>query len=599
VEPTCATHKKSLGHLPESVGKSFAANTNIGVATLLCTALFIIILVVYLQVGSHQFLNFDDDIYVTKNPHVASGISKENIAWAFTSVESYNWHPITWIAHMSDVQLYGMNPRGHHLTNVAFHMIATMLLFLLLLRLTAGLWQSIFVAAMFALHPLHVESVAWIAERKDLLGALFWFLTLLFYAEYVARSKPALYILTLFSFILGLMSKPMLVTLPVIMLLLDYWPLKRFCFMEEKPGWHQFFSKAKTLVVEKIPFFACTLFSCLITIYAQQKGGAIAALNVTSIWLRIENALVAYTMYIGKTLWPQNLAIYYPLPAAIPLWQVLSSLLLLLLLSFAALRTWRRHPCFAVGWLWFLITLLPVIGIIQVGGQAMADRYMYLPAAGLFIMAAWGVPELTKGMRYQHILLALLAGVVVVASAATTWCQLGYWQDNISIYQHTLKVTSGSDLIHNNLGLAFANAKDTDAAIREYMKALKINPDFTDAHNNLGIALETRGNLAGAIQEYQEILRITPDNSRAHYNMGNALQAGGNPDAAIKEYWEALRIKPDYANARNNLGVALSTKGDLNAAIEQFQETLRISPGYTNASINLADALSRKTPRTP
>jgi len=547
-----------------------------------------------MQVGNHQFLNYDDDDYVTNNPHVSSGLSSQNIAWAFTSVEAANWHPITWLSHMTDVQLYGMNPRGHHLTNVVIHTVSTLFLFLLLFRLTGALWQSLFVAALFALHPLHVESVAWVAERKDVLSTLFWFLTLLFYAAYTTKRKPALYILALFSFILGLMSKPMLVTLPVVMLLMDFWPLGRYRHEEQKQGLHQLFGRAITLIKEKIPFFACSLLSALITVYAQQKGGTIATLTKVSFRLRSENALIAYVKYIGKTVWPHDLAVIYPFPSSIALWQVIGSLFILLLLTAVAIRAGRRHPYFAVGWFWFLITLVPVIGLIQVGSQSMADRYSYIPVIGLFIMAAWGVPDLTKGLRHRQGILALLAGVVVFASSVLTWQQLGYWRDSISLYQHTLRVTNNNYIININMGVALQAKGDLDAAIQQYHEALRITPNNYSAHSNLGGVLQAKGDFNAAIQEYQEALRINPNDTLAHNNMGVVLQAKGDPNAAIQEFQETLRINPNYAEAHYNLGGAFANKGYLDAAIQEYQQVLRINPNDKDARNNLDAALAQK-----
>lgn len=514
-------------HINESPA-TFAKNSNdrgsrTGTKFLLCVVLAIVTLAVYWQVGNHQFLNFDDDVYVTDNQHIASGFTSNNIVWAFTSVDAANWHPITWLSHMADVQFYGMNPRGHHLTNVAIHTTSALLLFLLLFRMTNAAWQSFFVASLFALHPLHVESVAWVAERKDVLSALFCFLTLIFYAEFVAHRKPSQYAFSLFCFVLGLMSKPMLVTLPFVMLLLDLWPLGRLRDEQLMPSLRPRLSRTAILVVEKIPFFACSLLSGLITLFAQSKGGAIVSLAGVSFRLRSENALIAYIKYIGKALWPHDLAIFYPLPLAIPLWQVISSLSILFLLSAASVRTVRSHPYIAVGWFWFFITLLPVIGLLQVGSQSMADRYSYIPLIGLFIMAAWGVPWLTRGLRYQSIILSMLAGAIIIASAVSTWQQLGYWRDNISLYRHTIQITTDNYMIYNNLGNALAEREYLDYAILEYKNALRINPNYADAHVNLGLALGRQGNLDAAIREFRVAVREEPNNLKAHQCLKLAL----------------------------------------------------------------------------
>jgi tetratricopeptide (TPR) repeat protein len=480
---------------------------------------------VYLQVGNHAFLNYDDNVYVTSNPNVAGGITGKGIVWAFTSFDASNWHPLTWLSHMVDAELFGMDPRGHHLTSVAIHALSTVLLFLLLLRITGLLWRSSCVAVLFAIHPLHVESVAWVAERKDVLSAFFWFLTLLLYSTYVARQKRAFYLLALVSFVLGLMAKPMLVTLPVVMLLLDYWPLDRYRTKEQSDGrLSGRIAPLKALVREKIPFFACAFASSITTIFAQRSDGAIKSLGAIPVPLRVENSLISYVAYIGNIIWPDDLAILYPIPPSYPFWQVICSLLVLLLISMATVRARHRFPYLAVGWIWFIATLIPVIGLIQVGVQSMADRYTYIPSVGLFIMAFWGIPDLLAGFTCRRAILILLAGAVISAKAAVTWQQLGHWRDDFSLYRQALKVTADNYVIHNNLGIALANNWNLDAAIREFREALRINPNYSEAHYNLGIALAMKGDLDTAIGEFREALRIHPGDARANYNLGVALE---------------------------------------------------------------------------
>ena len=526
---------------------------------LICLVLIIVTLAVYLPAGNLQFLDYDDNIYVTNNPHVASGLSGANVVWAFTSVEAANWHPVTWLSHMTDAQLYGLNPRGHHYTNVIIHAISAALLLALLLRITGSLWKSSLVAFLFALHPLHVESVAWVAERKDVLSAFFWFLTLYLYANYVAKPKPARYLLALLSFVLGLMSKPMLVTLPAVLLLLDYWPLERYRQGERPPETGRP-ARMAALVKEKIPFFALSLLSGAVTIYAQHQGGAMSTLEAASPQLRLANALTAYVRYLGKTLWPGDLAVFYPYPLAIPLWQVAGSLLVLLLVSAAVVLAGRRRPYLVLGWFWFLVTLVPVIGLLQVGAQSMADRYTYIPAIGLFIMAAWGVPDLLSGLKQAKAVLALLAAVVILASAALSYQQLAYWQDSITLYRHALEVTTDNSMMHLNLGSTLAAKGDIDAAIAEFQESVAINRNNFDAFNNLGLAYSGKGDL----------------------------------DAAIREYQQALLIKPEYPGGHNNLGVAFGKKGNLDAAILEFQEALQINPRFKDAQANLEFARAQK-----
>jgi protein O-mannosyl-transferase len=547
-----------------------------------------------LQVGEHQFIGLDDDVYVTGNPHVATGVSLPNVVWAFTSVEAANWHPVTWLSHMADAQVFGLNPCGHHLSNVVIHIATSLALLLLLLRCTGSLWQSALVAYLFALHPLHVESVAWVAERKDVLSALFWMLTLLAYCEYLARRKRSWYLLALGFFVLGLMAKPMLVTLPVVLLLLDFWPLDRL--RQERPGQEAGTLAARVgcLVREKIPFFACALLSAVITIYAQHKGGATKSLDAVPLLLRLENALVAYLRYLLKTIWPHDLAVLYPVSVSLPLWQAAGSLLVLALITTFAVRHRRRFPFVAVGWFWYLVTLLPVIGLIQVGNQSMADRYSYLPLIGIFMVLAWGIPSLLQGVRHRERILAPLAAVAVLASAALTWHQLGYWRDSVSLFRHTLEVTRDNYLITNNLGVALSAQGAGDEGIRLYREALRINPVYLEAHNNLAVALFEKGDLEGALRESREALRLNPGDAISHYNLGRLLARVGDLAGALREFQEALRIKPDDVNTLINLGAALAGTGNLDAAIRQYQAALRLSRDSKDAHYNLGVALANQ-----
>ncbi len=365
------------------------------------------------------------------------------------------------------------------------------------------------------------------AERKDVLSAFFWFLTLLLYAEYAAKRRAALYFLALAAFVLGLMAKPMLVTLPVVMLLMDYWPLNRFSNGGEgkrERGLPGGGAEFLTCIKEKIPFFACSLLSSVVTVVAQHSGGAIKNLDLIPAGLRIENALVAYVTYIGKTLWPHDLAVLYPIPLSFPLWQVIGSLLVLLLVSAATIQARHRYPYLAMGWAWFMVTLVPVIGLVQVGIQAMADRYTYIPLVGLFIMAAWGFPDLASRLKYRAGLLTLLAGAVITTSAVLSWQQLGYWRDNESLYRHTISITADNYVMHNNLGNVLANRWNLDAAIQEFKKALRIKPNYSEAHYNLGMVFAIQGNVDAAIQELQEALRLNPDHSKAQFNLAVALE---------------------------------------------------------------------------
>ena len=582
------------GPFPEPAPRLLGKRTTTRSIVLTYLAIAVITLAVYAQTGSHQFLLYDDDSYVTGNTHISTGLTGGNIIWAFTSVEEANWHPVTWLSHMTDVQLYGMDPRGHHLTSVVIHTISSLLLLCLLTRVSGSLWKSSFVAALFALHPMHVESVAWVAERKDVLSAFFWFSTLLLYSEYVVKGKPVLYALTLFCFILGLMSKPMLVTLPIVMLLMDLWPLERYRSQEQEQGVPQRPCRVIALVREKIPFFACALFSAVITIYAQYMGGATSNLVAVPILLRLENSLVAYVKYLILTLWPHDLAILYPMTDGLPLWQVIGSLFVVLSLSVVAIRVRVRRPSFTVGWFWFLVTLVPVIGLIQVGAQSMADRYSYIPSIGLFIMVAWGAPALTKELRHGKGILVLISGAIIITCAALSWQQLGYWRDSISLFRHTLKVTTNNSIANNNLGVALAKQGEHDAAIEQYHAALRLNPNYVRAHNNLGISLVKKGDLDQAIREYGEALRIDPNFADAHGNLGVALAQAGDLNAAMLQYREALQINPNFADAHSNMGLLLAGKGEVDAAIHEYQEAIRINPNYADPHSNLGLALADK-----
>jgi tetratricopeptide (TPR) repeat protein len=558
----------------------------------ICLALIVITLSLFMPVRNHQFVDYDDDTYVTNNPHVATGITGANIIWAFTTTSEANWHPLTWLSHMADVEIYALNPRGHHLTNIFIHAASTALLFLLLFRITGATWRSCFVALLFAVHPLHVESVAWVSERKDVLSCFFWFLTLILYARYVTERNIRGYLLVLFSFILGLMAKPMLVTLPVVMLLMDYWPLGRF---EPAPasGLRNLFGKGSPLPLllkEKIPFLVCSILSSAVTIYAQHEGGTIRSFIADPLVFRIENALIAYSRYIAKTIWPSDLAMLYPMPPTLPLWQAIGSLLFLVIISILTIRARKLHPYFPLGWFWFLISLFPVIGLIQVGSQAMADRYTYIPITGLFIMTAWGVSEVTGRLRHRQVILALLAGAVIAASSAATRVQIGYWRDSISLFQHTLQVTDNNHVIHYDLGLIYAARNELEKAELEFLSAISIKPYFSKAYNNLGSVYFAQGRLGEAEKYYKMGIAINPNNSEPYFNLGLLYNQRSNNADAERYYKMALAVNPLNEQALNRLGVMYLEKGELDKAIVQFEEALRINPVNATYSNNLNEA---------
>jgi protein O-mannosyl-transferase len=564
---------------------------------LISLSLIVVTLAAFEQLRNHAFLNFDDDVYITENRNVQSGLTLEGVIWAFTTTHAANWHPLTWLSHMLDCQLYGLNPSGHHLTNLVFHIASTLLLFLVLERMTGALWRSSFVAALFALHPLHVESVAWVAERKDVLSTFFWMLTMWTYVHYVKRPGFNRYLLVLLFFILGLLSKPMLVTLPFVLLLLDYWPLGRFQFGQligdhksntsrsMNPGDQK--SIPLRLILEKVPFFALTAISIFLTIFAQQKGGAVKSLEYYPLESRIANALVSYVSYIVKMIWSNQLAVFYPYQEMLPIWKVVGSGLLLVCASLLVIRAARKLPCLIVGWFWYLGTLIPVIGLVQVGSQAMADRYTYVPLIGLFIMIVWSVPDIWVGWRYRRVVLSISAGLLLSLLVIITKLQVNHWQNSIMLYEHSLAVTSNNFIIDNNLGLALVEQGKIQEAIAHFSEALRIKPDDAEAHYSLGLALAGQRKIQGAIAHFAEALRIKPEYSEAHNGLGVTLVWQGKIQEAIAHFTEALRIKPDDAKAHYNLGIALAEQGKIQEAIAHFTEALRIKPDYAEAHINL------------
>ncbi len=552
---------------------------------------------VFWQMRNHEFVILDDGKYVTENSHVRDGLTWEGLVWAFTTTHANFWHPLTWISHMLDCELYGLDPGGHHFTNLLIHIANTLLLFLVLERMTGALWPSAFVAAMFALHPLHVESVAWAAERKDVLSTFFYVLTIGSYVRYVEHPGINRYLLVLLTFALGLMAKPMLVTLPFVLLLLDYWPLDRFQFVQQSGNGCAQAQKSVCpnnqrstffrLVLEKFPLFVLAAVSCVVAYLAQEQGGALKALNLFPIEFRIANAVFSYASYIGKTIWPLHLAVFYPHPGILPLWQVIGAGLFLVSTSVLAIRAAHRSPYLTVGWLWYLGTLVPVIGLVQVGDHAMADRYTYVPLIGLFIMIAWGSCDISKRWRYLKTVLAISSGALICASMISTAFQIRHWQNSTTLFEHTLDVTADNSMAHTNLGVVLAGQGKPDEAVMHYTQALRIKPDHLEARINMGVALAAQGKLDEAVAHYSRALHIKPDFAGAHYNLGNALLEQGKTEEAIKHFREALRIKPNDAEVHNNLGIVLAKQGKTEEAIKHFREALRIKPGYTLARKNL------------
>jgi tetratricopeptide (TPR) repeat protein len=557
---------------------------------------------VYWPVLNSEFINLDDNLYVTDNLMVQRGLTLENVIWAFTNTSTGFWHPFTWLSHMLDCQLFGLNPGPHHLTSLLFHLANTLLLFWVLSRMTGRPWASTFIAALFALHPLHVESVAWVSERKDVLSTFFWFLTLGTYLRYVEQPGIHRYLLVLFSFTLGLMSKAMLVTLPFVLLLLDYWPLGRFLFKQNsggpllpRPGVapNQGLSPLR-LIQEKTPLWILSGAWCVLTFFAEKSLGALGGLESIPLGIRIANAISSYGFYLGKTIWPRNLAVFYPYPELIPLWPAILSGLFLIVLSFIVIRYAFSNPYLFVGWFWYLGTLVPVIGLVPVGSHAMADRFTYIPLVGPFIMIAMGGSDFLMGWRHRKITLAVSAGLALSFFSVATRQQVALWQKSITLFEHTVSITSNNYFGHNNLGVALAQQGKIQEAIVHYTRALQINPNFTDAHNNLGNFLARQGKIQEAAAHYTQALRSNPHSWQAYFNLAVLQAQQGKIQEAIVSYSRALEIDPDFAEAHYNLGILLTQQGNNQEAIAHYTQTLRIKRDYAEAHINLAQLLERQ-----
>jgi tetratricopeptide (TPR) repeat protein len=522
----------------------------------------------YLQVKDHEFINFDDDLYITNNLNVQSGLTSDSVKWAFTTFYTGNWHPVIWLSHILDYQLYGLHAKGHHLTTLVLHIVNVVILFIILSHMTGKLWQSAFVAAMFSFHPLNVESVAWAAERKNVLSTLFWLLTMWAYIYYTEKPTIKRYGLVFLFFILGLMSKSMVVTLPFVLLLMDYWPLRRLEFNQERgtsTSVERINAKRSEVfrcVLEKIPLFIFTIGLCIATFIAQNSFGNMNYTKQLTFATRLNNAMVSYIEYLRKMIYPENLAMFYPHPGnALPIWQGVLCGMALLGITAMSIRLIRKAPYFAFGWFWYLGTLFPVIGVVQVGGQAMADRYAYIPLIGVFIIISWGVPELISKWRFKENVLSMSAAIIISILLVTTLGQVNNWKNSVTLFKHTIEVTDKNypnlAIIHNNLGIAlFAGGKDEEA-ISHYMKAIKLKPNHTLAHYNLGIALFADGKNEKAISHYNMAIKLNPDFTNAHYNLGIVLVQKGEMKKAVHHFRETLKLKPDLVVARDSLELAL------------------------------------------
>ena len=545
----------------------------------ICLALALVTLVCYWPTTRHNFVNLDDQQYIVQNFHVTQGLTWTGIAWAFSTGYASNWHPLAWISHMLDCTLFGLNPAGHHLISLVFHVANTLLLFVLLKQTTGALWRSAFVAALFAWHPVHVESVAWASERKDVLSAFFWMLTLLAYSHYVKRPGRARFGVVWLLLALGLMCKPMLVTLPFVLLLMDFWPLRRTV-------------SVAALVREKIPFLALSLAASIVTYSVQKAGGALQSLHTLELRWRIANAILAYGGYLSKTLWPVNLSPTYPYPhLPWPVAETIVVALLLTALSGLFLFLAKRHPYLPVGWFWFLGTLVPTIGLVQVGPQSMADRYLYLPGIGLFILLVWGLDDFVGSWKFKQPVLASVGGLALAGCLAVTAFQLQFWQDGVSLFRRAVRLAPDNYLAHDFLGKALEDQGRSGEALDSYFESVRLDSHYPTGQFNLGTALLTCGRLGEAAHHLALALQDNPRYGMAHNNMGVVLVKQGRWAEAGRHFVQAIEADPDNPRACFNLGTVFLNLAQYDKAIEQFSKALRLRPDYVMARFDLALAL--------
>jgi len=580
-------------------------------------------LLVYAPVKDHQFINYDDNLYVTSNLWVNQGLTWQGAQWAMTKLNAGFWHPLTWLSHMLDTQLFGLNPAGHHLTNLLLHVANVLLLFAVLRQMTGAVWCSTLVAALFALHPLNVESVAWVAERKNVLSTLFWLLTMAAYVGYVRKPDWGRYLGMMGIFVLGLMAKPMLVTLPCVLLLLDYWPLRRL-----GRDWREFQKRLPRLVIEKLPLFIPVAAISVMTIAAQSQARAFSSWERLPLGPRVANAVLAYGLYLKKMVWPMDLAVFYPHPgSSLGAGPVALAALLLVGLSLGVWWQGRKSPYLVVGWLWYLGTLFPVSGLIQNGGQAMADRYAYIPLMGLFIILVWGTAEWAQTQRLPKAWLLAPGLCLLVTLAFLTRLQLDYWQNTRALFEHALVVTSNNHVAHNalglesmekmefaqaqqrfmeaikigpkyapaynNLGLVLLEQERLDEALGRFSQALKVDPYYVDALNNLGIVWLRKVNFREATVQLSQAMKLDPNYAPAYGNMGLVLAAQERYEEAIDWYDRALEIAPDSYDNLNNLGLALMATDRLNQAVAHLSRAQEINPKNVEAYANLGLALAK------
>jgi protein O-mannosyl-transferase len=577
-------------------------------------ALALAVFVIYFQIRHFEFTGYDDPEIVINNLNLRDGLTPTSIAWAFRTGYAANWFPLTWISYLLGVSIYGLDSGWHHLTNVFLHAINSILLFFVLRRLTGARWRSAFVALLFAVHPLHVEPVVWIAERKEVLSGLFWLLSIWAYTAFVRRPCAGAYLLLLLAFCCGLMSKPMIVTLPFVLLLLDFWPLER---------WKN--TAPQRLILEKAPLFALAAAASMITLIVQKSAGAVASASEVPLLFRIENGLVSYLAYILQFLWPARLAVLYPYAQQPPVWKAIGAATVLAAITALAISQRKRRPYFAMGWLWFAGVLVPVIGLVQVGIQSRADRYMYIPLIGLSVIAVWGLHEIAtrRGAIREMAALGLAA---CCAYGAVAWYNAAYWRDTATLFRHAIDVTDDNwgalgvlsqalvrqDRVdeampyiaetlrlrpnlpeaHINFGAALSKRGDFDAAEAQYRKALQLDPESADAHEGLGVIQTEKGRLDDALGNLSAAEKGMPEDADKHYNLGRVHGLAGHPDLAAAEFAEAVRLRPEDAAARFNLGTAYVAQERFSEAADQFREALRLKPDYLSARFNLGGALA-------
>lgn len=551
-----------------------------------CVLLLAVVFWTFKPATKNDFVNYDDNLYITENSHLQEGLSPPAFAWAFTSVEFSNWFPLTWLSYLADYEMHGLRPGGYHLTNIAIHSLNAVLLFLLLQSLTGARWRSLLAAAVFALHPLRVESVAWIAERKDVLSTLFGLLALQMYVSQVKRRADGrggqwFYGMSLLFFGLSLMSKPMLVTLPCLLLLLDFWPLGRI--QPRESGMRKY----KKLLVEKIPYFVLSAASCVTTYVVQKSGGAMELMSGMSLTARLENVPVSYCRYLGKLFWPEHLAVIYPVVNPWPVRVVAGSTVVLIVITALAFILRRSRPYLLTGWFWFVGMLVPVIGLVAIGEQSMADRYSYFPTVGVIIIATWAAADCLRTWHWGKAGALFLSLAVLATSIWLTRKNIAYWKNSETLFQHTIAVTKNNYSAYCNLGNYYRSQGKLEEGLQQFRIAAQIQPDYAENHCNLGVALAETGHLEAAIAEFSRAIKLKPNYGPAHLNLGIALEKQGLIEAAANEYATAVKLMPESAPAHNSLGVALAKRNHLDEALAEFQEAVRLDPTFAPAQGNL------------